>query len=206
MKRARTLVTACTALLLAVALSACGGPSAGTTEPAAGGEYHMTAPPSDAGAHNDADTEFAQMMIVHHQGAIEMAELAAAKASTPDVRSLAAAIAAAQGPEIDLMTSWLKAWGEDEPAETQMGGMDHDSMTMDGMDQEGVMNELSGLTGADFDRRFLELMTDHHRGAITMAEKHLAAGQSEDARKLSRSIIDAQTKEITTMTNLRLAL
>lgn len=204
--RRRTSVAAAgAALLLATTLAACAGTA--DDEPATGGEPSTSAEsPADdvanASLHNDADTEFAQMMIVHHEGAVEMADLAVERAGSEEVRALGERIAAAQGPEIEQMTSWLEAWGEDLPAEADMGGMDHGSMEMDGMDQETVMGELSGLTGTDFDRRFLELMIDHHRGAIEMAEAHRAAGESAEAVRLSDEIIDAQTTEIAEMTEL----
>ncbi|WP_149204890.1 DUF305 domain-containing protein [Actinotalea subterranea] len=203
-KNVRTLATA-SGIALALTLTACGAP-ADEQEGAGNGS---TAPPAAASAdadssaaHNDADTQFAQMMIVHHEGAIEMAELAAEKGASPEVRELGERIAGAQGPEIDLMTSWLQAWDEELPSETDMGGMDHGSMEMDGMDQEAVMSELTTLSGSDFDRRFLELMTDHHRGAIEMAEEHRAEGENAEAVQLSGKIIDDQTAEITEMTNL----
>ncbi|MPV37877.1 DUF305 domain-containing protein [Georgenia subflava] len=140
---------------------------------------------------------FAQMMIVHHQGAIEMADLAVEKAENEDVRSLAEDISAAQGPEIEQMTSWLQAWGEDiEP----MGGMEgHGGMEMDGMSQGEAMAELEGLSGTDFDRRFLELMTAHHQGAVTMAEEELADGENPQALELAQTIIDDQQAEIAQM-------
>ncbi|WP_370524089.1 DUF305 domain-containing protein [Cellulomonas sp. APG4] len=152
--------------------------------------------------HNDADTEFAQMMIVHHEGAIEMADLAVAQGSSSEVRELGERISGAQDPEIDLMTSWLEAWGEDLPVDAEMGGMDHGAMEMDGMDQEATMDELVGLTGEEFDRRFLELMVEHHAGAVEMAEEHMTAGENAEAVELSDTIIEDQTAEIAEMEDL----
>ena len=190
------------ALALAVTLAACGSADE-TTVP---GTTESSTQSTDDGAvdagHNDADTEFAQMMIVHHQGAIEMADLAVDKADSEDVRALAERISAAQGPEIDEMTSWLQAWGEEGPQDADMGGMDHGAMDMGGMDMGSAMTELEGLSGAEFDRAFLEMMTEHHRGAIEMSEAHLVDGANAEARELAREIIDDQTREITEMENL----
>ncbi|GAA3823884.1 DUF305 domain-containing protein [Cellulomonas soli] len=160
---------------------------------------------SASDVHDGADTRFAQAMIVHHEGAIVMAGLAAQEATTPEVRALAEGISQAQGPEIELMTGWLQAWGED--VEASMPGMDHDGMdmggmTMDGLTQEEAMADLDGLTGPDVDRRFLELMIAHHEGAITMAEQELAEGTDADALQLASTIIDDQSTEITTMQDL----
>ncbi|WP_454778539.1 DUF305 domain-containing protein [Georgenia muralis] len=152
--------------------------------------------------HNDADTEFAQMMIVHHEGAIEMAELAASDASTEEVRALGERISAAQGPEIDLMTSWLEAWGEPTAAEDDMAGMDHGGMDMGGLSQEEAMAELESAEGAELDRRFLELMIEHHRGAIEMAEGQLDEGADPAALALAEQIIADQEAEIAEMEEL----
>jgi uncharacterized protein (DUF305 family) len=64
---------------------------------------------------NDADVAFAQGMIPHHEQAIEMSELADGRAQSAEVKELATAIKAAQGPEIQTMTNWLESWGEDVP-------------------------------------------------------------------------------------------
>jgi len=183
--------------MLSLALAACATPveQSPATPPTA------TSPEASA-THNAADTEFAQMMIIHHQGAIEMADLAAQQATTPEVSALAERITAAQGPEIELMTGWLESWGEPTSTDADMGGMDHGGMDMDGMDQDAAMTELQALTGTDFDRRFLELMTAHHQGAVTMAQTVIDTGQNEEVRELAQQIIDAQTAEITEMADL----
>lgn len=208
--RLRTLSAAALAAAAALALTACGADADTSTTTDAATERATTgddATPDDAAtAHNAADTEFAQMMIVHHEGAIEMAELAVERAASAEVRALGERIAAAQGPEIETVSGWLEAWGEDLPAEADMSGMGHEGMQMEGMDQEAVMAELSGLTGVELDRRFLELMIDHHRGAIVMAEEVRGEGENAEAVRLAGTIIDDQTVEITEMTNLLNAL
>ena len=93
------------AVALAASIAAC---SQDVSTPRAGATTSASA--TSPTQHNDADTQFAQMMIVHHQGAIEMGKLAASKGSTPDVRALGQRIVAAQGPEIELMSGWLAQW------------------------------------------------------------------------------------------------
>jgi uncharacterized protein (DUF305 family) len=209
--RLRSLSSAALAAAATLALTACAaGADTSTATDASATERATTGDDSTADdaatAHNAADTEFAQMMIVHHEGAIEMAELAVQAAASAEVRALGERIAAAQGPEIATMSGWLDAWGEDQPAEADMGDMGHEGMQMEGRDQQAVMAELSGLTGAPFDRRFLELMIEHHRGAIVMAEAQRAEGENAEALRLAGTIIDDQTVEITEMTNLLNAL
>lgn len=175
-------------------LTACGGgndsTSADNTTPAA-----MT-------GHNDADVMFAQGMIAHHEQAIEMAQMAVTKATSPDVVDLANQIQDAQQPEIDTMTGWLKSW--DESAD-DMGGMDHSSMGdggMAGMMTPEDMQALTKASGAEFDQMWLEMMIEHHEGAIDMAKTELADGESTDAKALAQDIIDAQQAEIITMKGL----
>ncbi len=206
MKSQRWITAAALAATVALGTAACSG-SADEAEPAASPSTSTGTTTTDAASqHNGADTEFAQMMIVHHQGAIEMATLAGEKATTDDVRALAQRIEAAQGPEIELMSGWLDSWGEEQPEDAEMAGMGHEGMDMGGMDQRSAMTDLEGLSGTAFDKRFLELMIEHHRGAIVMSETEIADGSNADATQLARSIIDAQTAEITEMTNLLNAL
>jgi uncharacterized protein (DUF305 family) len=210
MTKTRMTAVPAAALAMALTLTACAGePDDGTSTPEDTPTAQSGASPEtdDVTAHNDADTRFAQMMIVHHEDAIEMAELAVRNATTEEVRALGERIAEAQGPEIELMSGWLDAWGEAQPDEADMTGMGHEGMDMEGMDMEGmdqeaVMAELTGLDGAGLDRRFLELMIEHHKGAIVMAETERGEGQNSDATGLSQKIIDDQTAEITEMTNL----
>jgi uncharacterized protein (DUF305 family) len=164
---------------------------------------------------NDADVAFAQMMIVHHQGAIQMADLAPSRAQNQDVLALAARIKAAQAPEIDQMTSWLTAWGAapsmmSGSTTSGTGGMDHGGMDMGGttsaaessaMSMPGMMSgdqmqQLESASGAAFDKMFLELMIVHHQGAIEMAETEIADGSNPEAVALAQKIKSDQTAEI----------
>lgn len=200
MSRKKLLATTFSGLLVAVSLAGCAGadsePStAAPATPAATTEAQVSE------QHNDADTTFAQMMIVHHEGAIEMAELATERAENPDVVALAERIAQAQGPEIEEMTTWLNAWGEDvEPMDH--GGMDMNGMDMNGMSQEEMMTHLEGLSGEAFDAAFLEGMIAHHEGAVEMAETELADGENPEALALAEKIIADQEAEITEMEEL----
>jgi uncharacterized protein (DUF305 family) len=186
---------------LGLALAACGASTELAAEPA-GGAPTGTADAAPAAQNNQADTEFAQMMVIHHEGAIEMADLAVQQAATEEVRALAKRIADAQGPEIAMMTGWLGSWGEAMPHDAGMADMGHEGVDMGGMSQEEAMEELRGLSGTDVDRRFLELMIEHHRGAIEMARTHHDDGADADALALSEKIVRDQEAEIAEMEDL----
>jgi uncharacterized protein (DUF305 family) len=136
---------------------------------------------------------FAQMMIQHHEQAIEMGKLAASHAASPDVKALAADIVAEQGPEIAQMKSWLTEAGS--PLEAAH------SMIMDGMLTGAQMTALSAATGEAFDKLFLTGMIAHHKGAITMA-KLVVDSSNPEAAALAQTIIDSQTEQIAVMEGL----
>lgn len=202
MSRKRLLATTLGGLLVAVSLAGCAETAAEPTTAAPASPSAATSPTAPdaqvSEAHNDADTAFAQMMIVHHEGAIEMADLATDLAEREDVIALAERIAQAQGPEIEQMTAWLETWGEDvEPMDH--GGMDMGGMEMNGMSQDEMMTHLNGLSGSEFDTAFLEGMIAHHQGAVEMAEAQLADGENPQALALAEKIITDQESEIAEM-------
>lgn len=150
---------------------------------------------------NDADVTFAKGMIPHHEQAIEMAMLAEDRAGSREVKQLAASIEAAQDPEIQTMTGWLETWGEDVPEHE--GGMDHGSGDdMFGMMSSQDMEELEAASGEEFDQMFLTMMTEHHEGAIEMAQIEQADGENPDALALAEKIETDQQTEIQTMQRL----
>ena len=64
------------------------------------------------GLEGDAfDKAFLEMMIPHHQGAIDMAELVLQNAKHDELKAMARAIISAQQAEIDQMHQWMSDWG-----------------------------------------------------------------------------------------------
>lgn len=178
------------------------GTSASDDSTSSAGSITVSSLASKASAteHNDADVSFTQDMVPHHTQATEMAKLAETRASSPQVKALAAKIAAAQQPEIDKMNTWLAEWGANTGSESSMAGMDHgSSSSMTGMMSEDDMTALAGLSGADFDKSFLTMMTEHHTGAISMAEDELRDGKSAGALALASSIQVSQQAEVNEM-------
>ena len=107
-------------------------------------------------------------------------------------------IEAAEGPEIDIMTGWLKDWGQEAPSDS-MGGMDHSGGDMSGMMAEADMESLAAGTGAEFGQMVLEMMIEHHSGAIEMAKTEQQAGENPDAIALAEKVEADQTAEIAMM-------
>ncbi|GAA1758168.1 DUF305 domain-containing protein [Luedemannella helvata] len=181
--------TAAVLAALALVLGGCAGDHSGMP--------HMSGPSviaSDgAVVANQEDVMFAQMMIPHHQQAVEMSDLAPGRASDPELSSLAAQIRAAQAPEIATMSGWLTAWGRPTHMPATMGH------GMPGMVSAADMAKLRAASGREFDRLYATLMIAHHEGAIDMAETELAGGANADAKALAQQIITSQQAEIATM-------
>ena len=138
--------------------------------PGSPGEPTVTVAPGDtglienAGRWNEADVAFVEKMVPHHTQALQIAALAPDRASDSRVLALAERIQAAQGPEIDAMQGWLAQQGL-PPADPD----DHRHAGMEGMVNDGQLFALGAAEGEEFDRLFLQTMTQHHEGAIAMA-------------------------------------
>lgn len=140
---------------------------------------------------------FAQMMIPHHQQAVEMSETLLAKDDIPqNVADFAQGVIDAQGPEIDRMNAMLEAWGQEPMGDMgDMGG--HGGMS--GMMSEDDMQQLEDATGTEAAKLYLEQMTRHHEGAVEMAEQQVADGQNPQAKALAEQVIEDQEAEIQEM-------
>ncbi len=144
---------------------------------------------------NDADVMFLQMMYPHHAQAVEMAKLVPTRSQNQQVKDLATAIENAQAPEMQQMTTLLAGFGKPAPSATM-------SHSMPGLMTPQQMTELTGLSGGAFDKMWLQMMVEHHQGAITMANDELKNGTNADAKKMAEAIVAAQQGEITTMNGM----
>lgn len=218
----KTLVALALVAMAGLTLTACGDQTDTT-----GTDANPGASTTSDAAFNDADVAFAQRMVLHHQQAVVMSQMADGRVDDPAVEQLAADIEAAQTPEIEQMEGWLKSWGKDVPG-SMMGGSsdgddDGDSSGMMGDDSDGDwpgmmgdnadgdwpgmmsnsdMGMLNHSHGRSWDDMFLTMMIAHHRGAIAMAEQELEDGTNPDALALAQKIITAQRAEIATMKEL----
>ncbi|WP_030674413.1 DUF305 domain-containing protein [Streptomyces cellulosae] len=210
----RRAALAATTGVAALVLAACGGDSdsgsgghdMGSMNSESAGPSASASASAKAGAHNDADVDFSTEMIQHHRQAVTMANLAADRASSQEVKDLAAKIKGAQDPEIKTMSGWLTAWGEEVPEDmSSMPGMDHDMSSMPdmpGMMSSEDMGKLDKASGTEFDKMFLEMMVQHHEGAVEMAKTEKAKGEYGPAVKLADDVITAQTAEIQQMNKM----
>ncbi|MEV1288531.1 DUF305 domain-containing protein [Micromonospora sp. NPDC049679] len=154
--------------------------------------------PLAAPGYSTLDTWYIRMMIPHHTQALQMAALAPNRAEDPRIRALADRIKASQGPEIHQLRAWLDARGlGPEDASGQ-----HEHGTMRGMQTPEAMKALAAAKGDAFDRMFVQMMTDHHQGAIEMSRNMLRVGVDLTIQEIATSTATEQQIEITRMREL----
>ena len=121
-----------------------------------------------------ADVKFLQGMIVHHEQAIIMSEMANERTNNKIILDLAKRIDVSQKDEINFMESWLKQrneYADNSHSDHHMHESHHMHMNMVGMATPKQLNDLSNSKSTDFDRLFLQLMITHHDGALEMVEE-----------------------------------
>lgn len=146
--------------------------------------------------YSEADVRFMQGMIPHHAQALEMTALIADRTGNPSIRRLAQRIDISQTDEIARMQRWLETRGETVP------GDHHHRELMPGMLTEEEMARLSAASGAEFDRLFLELMIQHHEGALVMVDELFStdgAGQETEIFLFASHVDSDQRAEIARM-------
>jgi uncharacterized protein (DUF305 family) len=144
-----------------------------------------------------ADVEFMQGMIAHHAQAIYMSRMAEAHGANPRLLKLATKIDQSQVAEIRIMQDWLRHNEQFAPDTSSWR-----TMTMAGMLTEAQLKRLDASNGIDFDRAFLELMIQHHEGALQMVKDLFAspgAGQEVDVNVFANDVVSVQTAEIGAM-------
>jgi uncharacterized protein (DUF305 family) len=167
---------------------------------------HGAAPTS---AQAEFDQLFIDMMVPHHQGAVEMALVAQARAEHQEIKDLAQAILQSQSAEIDQMRAWRQAWyGSGETPAMSVMPMFHEMngqvMVMEAMNMAQDVERLRAAP-EPFDRAFIDEMIPHHQSAIDAAQ--VAQGQAvhQEIKDLATAIIAAQQREIDQLRAWRLA-
>ena len=152
--------------------------------------------------YTEADVRFMQGMIAHHAQAIYMSRMAAAHQASPRLSKFAQKIDQSQIAEIALMQEWLRGKNQVAPDTGSWR-----TMQMPGMLTAEQLKTLDAARGAEFDRTFLELMIQHHQGALKMVADLFAtprAAQDVDVSVLASDIQVVQTAEIGVMRQMLL--
>jgi len=145
----------------------------------------------------DFDLDFANMMIPHHQSAIDMALEYLPKAKDDKIKTMAQNIIDAQKKEIEELKTMI---ANHKPAETKANaGAGHaageHNELMETMNK--MMDKMKGMKmSGEADKDFVMMMIPHHESAVTMAGDEISHGKNYELKKLSQKIIADQNKEI----------
>lgn len=170
-----------------------------------GGSSNSSAPTADS-----ADAGFARDMAVHHQQAVEMSYIVRDRTKNVEVRRLAYDIAQTQANQRGMLLGWLDLWNlpkvSADPPMTWMGMGDmasgKDGALMPGMATNTELKKLNSLSGKPAEVLFLQLMTDHHKGGIHMAEGCVDKCRVGVEKRLAQGMVDAQQSEIQLMADM----
>ena len=134
------------------------------------------------------DIMFLQMMIPHHQQAIDMSDLALTKSTDSELLALAKDIRDEQAAEIVKMKAWLDKAGADlDPGHSMGHGMG-------GMLSDSELAALKAATGKSFDLLWLKGMTGHHVGAIDMATM-IEDADNDEIKSFGQAIVTSQSAQ-----------
>ncbi|GAA2357562.1 DUF305 domain-containing protein [Saccharopolyspora halophila] len=159
-----------------------------------------------AQTYNDVDAEFTRMMIPHHYQAILMSELAPDRAADPELKSLADRIHTEQGLEIRMMQGWQGRNGlpvTDPEAAYQDLLAKPEMLEQMGMATAAEMDRLATLSGAEFDRMFLDLMIPHHDGAVVMLRDVILNGSDQELNQMAQDMMSTQKAQLAIMRDMR---
>jgi uncharacterized protein (DUF305 family) len=157
-------------------------------------DMSMDLGPADA----DYDLRFIDSMVMHHQGAVNMAQEALQKSKRPEMKKLAQDIITAQKQEIEQLKQWRTTWYPNA-APTPMAWsakMGHMMAMSEDTEQSMMMKMDLGKADTEFDLRFIDAMVPHHEGALVMAKDALSKTKRPEIEKLSQDILTSQEQEI----------
>jgi uncharacterized protein (DUF305 family) len=146
------------------------------------------------------DVGFYRDMIAHHEQALSLATLQLANGENAVVRSYAREVLTFQSYEVGVMRQTLNDW--DVASEQQSGEimawMDMPVATdrMPGYLTDDQVDELEQARGREADSLFLELMAEHHRGGLHMAEYAAEHASDDGVREMAARMARNQAQEI----------
>ncbi|RNI24068.1 DUF305 domain-containing protein [Rufibacter latericius] len=139
---------------------------------------------------SDPDVDFAKMMVMHHQGAINMASEEMTSGQDAEMKAIAQKIKGEQEKEIQEFNAFLSTYRPDQPM-----NMDFHREVMESMEKMGRDSDLRVITG-DTDQDFAQLMIPHHQAAMENARSVMEHGNSPVIRGMAQKIIDSQRMDI----------
>lgn len=147
--------------------------------------------------HNGWDNYLVSWLAPHDAVASQMAELAPAQAQSQQVKDIAAAIDAQTAPRYLELSALAGAWSQPIPSTDPNDAVGHNHGG--GVNEADTALTLVPLTGAAFDKEFLNLMIAHHQASLPVVESTLEGAENEKAIEMAKRVAAIQTPEIATM-------
>ncbi|MES2005502.1 MAG: DUF305 domain-containing protein [Bacteroidota bacterium] len=143
---------------------------------------------------NDPEVDFVKMMIMHHQGAINMAGIELQSGTSDTLKKTAQKIITAQQMEIQQLNLILASLSNDntDPSFT--------AEQKENMMKGAKVADIQVITG-DIDNDFATLMIVHHQGALDNASAYLHHGNHSQLKQIATNIMSSQPKEIQELSN-----
>ena len=144
------------------------------------------------------EQQFLDTMAMHHQMAMHMASLVESRSDSQHLKDMAKKMMAEQEKEIAQLKGWKEQWYADKPEaiNMKMPGMPE---SMKGMSSE----KLTSAKGEQFDRLFVDMMSQHHKGAIKMAQTAAPKLQHAEVKQFAKKVIETQKKELAHMAEMK---
>ncbi len=144
---------------------------------------------------NNPDKDFAGMMKIHHQGAINMANIEMAEGKNNELLKMAAKIKQDQNAEIIQFEKFL--------TDTKDNSI-RDGFGKELMESMKTMSNASHDMSTNIDAQFVSMMISHHQSAINMAKVYLKYANDKSLKAMAEQIVLAQQKEIDEMKLIKL--
>ncbi len=149
---------------------------------------------------NAVDVGFLQDMIDHHEQALVISNLYLDGQPDGPAAPYANEVILFQERDLGWMRDWLdeEGYAPGNPDRTAMAWMDEPVPVaeMPGMQTQERLDELANATGAEADRLFFEIMTEHHLGGVHMAEHAAANGARPEIIDFATAVARNQRIEV----------
>ncbi|MFJ9440897.1 DUF305 domain-containing protein [Kitasatospora sp. NPDC101235] len=201
-RRRRMWLPAALAATVALAL---GVPALVASGTSASGASTLAVPADDS-----PEAGFARDMATHHQQAVDLSFVVRDRTADEPTRTLAFDIINTQANQRGMMMGWLDQWGlSQHSTATPMAWMKmgheyqaHDGSLMPGMATNTQIAKLRTLSGRDAEVYYLQLMIEHHKGGVEMAQGYVDKAGNDAEKRLAQSMVVAQTSELQLMTDM----
>jgi uncharacterized protein (DUF305 family) len=146
----------------------------------------------------DFDLDFANMMIPHHQSAVDMAQMYLPKGKDEKIKMMAQNIISAQKKEIEELKTMVAnheaAEKKEQHSAKEHGGEKHNELMETMNTMMSKMKDMK-MTG-DADKDFVMMMIPHHQSSVDMADDELSHGKHVEIKQFAQKVVDGQSKEI----------